>query len=113
MTRRSVFRVLLSLLLLLSQQMAMSHVVSHWSGVAQAAEHQRAARDDGLSRAIAQDQACSQCLAFAQIASALGNTPCVFAPPAAGPDVAPAWAARAFSARTICPFDSRAPPVLA
>lgn len=32
MTRRSILRVLLSLLLLMSQQMAISHAMTHWAG---------------------------------------------------------------------------------
>jgi len=121
MTRQAFTRVLLSLLLLITQQMAASHAMSHWGAMLGAGQGQTQAlgqvqdhRADGgeseLSRAFALDQTCDQCLAFAQLAAPLGNTPRAFAPP----DLAAAAIASAAShpacARTVCAFRSRAPP---
>jgi hypothetical protein len=112
MTRRSVIRVLLSLLLLVSQQMAMSHVIAHWNGQRIAsAQQQEASRDDGVSKAFAKDQLCDQCLAFAQIASAVGSNTRSFAPPAPATGAVACAAWRSAPARSVCPFQSRAPPV--
>ena len=113
MTRRSVTRVLLSLLLLLSQQMAMSHMVAHWSGRAAPAVVQQQSSDSGLSRSIAQDQWCDQCLAFAQIAGTVGSSTRTFAPIDSGTDPLPTLAGHSPCARTVCAFRSRAPPTAA
>lgn len=108
MTRRSIFRVLLSLLLLVSQQMAFAHVVTHWN--AQVSASAEVQKDDGLSKAFAKDQSCGQCLAFAQFASAIGNSPRAFVPPDQASGAVFPGAERAVCARTVCVFDSRAPP---
>lgn len=114
MSRRTLTHVLLSLLLLLSQQLAVAHVVSHWSAQIHAPEQARADVDDaGLSRAIAQDQSCDQCLAFAQLASALGNTPRSFVPPALCDAAIERVSAIPAGAHAPCPFDTRAPPAIA
>jgi hypothetical protein len=112
MTRRSVIRLLLSLLLLMSQQMALSHSVTHWR-MAPALAEQRGGGDANLSKALAQDQWCDQCLAFAQIAGSVGSDSRAFAPFNPGADAIAAKAERAFCPRTVCAFRSRAPPVLA
>lgn len=114
MTRRSLTHVLLSLLLLLSQQLAIAHVMSHWSAQINTPVQIQAGKDDGgLSKAIAQDQSCDQCLAFAQIASAVGNTPRSFAPPAQCDAAIGTAGAVPAGARAPCPFDTRAPPAIA
>ena len=116
MTRRSLIRLLLSLLLLAAQQMAFSHALSHWGGRLDGSKeaHQSqvgryAGHDDegGLSSAFAQGQSCDQCLAFAQILGALGSGERAFALPAApscatgaaGTDLRHQRSARAFQAR--------------
>jgi hypothetical protein len=116
MTSRSTIRILLSLLLLMSQQMAIVHAMSHWTGrlapAARVVQHQDGDADK-LSKAFAQDQTCEKCLAFAQLASALGNTARPFAPPHAGSVAIAATADHTACARTICVFDPRAPPAAA
>ena len=114
MSRRSFTRVLLSLLLLISQQMAMTHVISHVAGALDtAAQVQQGEEDDdsGLSNAIAKDQSCHQCLAFAQIATALGNTPRYFAATDIMSRAGVSVATQAGCTRTVCVFQSRAPPL--
>jgi hypothetical protein len=111
MSRRALNHLLLSIVLLLSQQMAIAHVIAHWSGRAPATSvHASAAKDDGFSKPIAQDQACEQCLAFAQIATAVGQEPRSFVPPSQGTWAIAALAPRLVCARAPCAFRSRAPP---
>ncbi|MES2153041.1 MAG: hypothetical protein V4508_24955 [Pseudomonadota bacterium] len=115
MTRHSIVRVLLSLLLLMSQQMATSHAMSHLGTARAAAALVRAHTGelDDVAKALAQDQTCNQCLAFAQLAAPLGNTPRMFAPAELVASVRAAAASQPGCARTVCVFQSRAPPVAA
>lgn len=111
MNRQAIVRVLLSLLLLMSQQMALAHAMSHWTGSLEGAPLVHQVDDDGsLSAAIAQDQTCQQCLAFAQIATPLGSTPRSFAAADTASSALLATDTQAACARTVCVFRSRAPP---
>jgi hypothetical protein len=110
MTRRNMIRVLLSLLLLVSQQMAFSHVITHWSGQRGDSAGHVVRGDGSVSDAFAKDQVCSQCLAFAQIAGAVGNTPRSFAPLAVASDAIACTPERSIDARFVPAFRSRAPP---
>lgn len=99
-------------MLLVSQQMALSHVLSHWA--ARSATLAESGRGQVKPpRSLAPDQSCEQCLAFAQIAGAPGREVRFFLPlaPHAGPlvQLAGEHAAR----QRILPFQSRAPPVFA
>ncbi len=111
MTRRSIVRVLLSLLLLMSQQMAMSHAMTHWAGAARV--HHVASEASGVSSAFAQDQTCEQCLAFAQIAGAVGCDTRSFAPDGTATCALGASPTQPGCERTVCVFQSRAPPSFA
>jgi len=113
MMRRRLVHVLLSLLLLASQQMAFAHAMSHWTGklgTAVAAAVQ-ADGDSDLSSAVAQDRSCFQCLAFAQMASAIGSTPRQFAPLDLQSERSIALATTERAPSTVCAFHSRAPPL--
>jgi len=116
MMRRRIVHVLLSLLLLVSQQMAFAHAMSHWTGKLGATHPaaqliQAQVYEDGdLSRAVAQDRSCFQCLAFAQMASAIGSTPRQFAPLDLQAERVIALATTERAPRTVCVFHSRAPP---
>jgi hypothetical protein len=114
MMRRRLVHVLLSLLLLVSQQMAFAHAMSHWTGKI-GATHPNAVlvrldTDNDLSSAVAQDRSCSECLAFAQMASAIGSTPRQFAPLDLQTEGILALATTEAAPRTVCVFRSRAPP---
>jgi hypothetical protein len=113
MIRRSAIRILLSLLLLVSQQMAIAHAVSHWSGRAAPAPvaHKQQPGERSLSEAIALDQSCSQCLAFAQIGGMVGSAPFGFVPAEPGTEALCADPGNPAGARTVCAYRSRAPPV--
>lgn len=114
MTRQSFVRILLSLLLLMSQQMATSHVMSHWrAGPAPSqAQLQPGAQADGsaLLRAMAQDQSCDQCLAFAQLAGPLASHPNGFAYTDPGTTLLASITPQTARARSLRAFEPRAPP---
>ena len=110
MTRHALFRVLLSLLLLASQHMATAHVLSHWSGSIERTSQVHGKSASEAPSAVAPDQSCHQCLAFAQLGGPL-PTPFFAFPlpetsslPVFGADVAAAHA------RLILAFHSRGPP---
>ena len=114
--RRNLCHVLLSLLLLISQQMGFSHALSH--AVAASVQlavqtSDQAADDTGGITKLGLDHSCAQCLAFAQIGSAADTR--FYSFPLADNDasVAIAYAAAALDCqRIVCGFLSRAPPVL-
>lgn len=110
--RRNFFYVLLSLLLVFSQQMGYSHALSHAAtGAVQAAAQQ----DEDASSSITKlglDHNCAQCLAFAQIASAVNNGFHSFPLPANTSVAVIPLPAPQDCQRAICGFRSRAPPVL-
>ncbi|MBJ7311225.1 hypothetical protein ACFOLJ_27540 [Rugamonas sp. CCM 8940] len=111
--RRTFVYALLSLLLLVSQQMGISHGLTHWAGARAGGEQaQVLERSESASKSLALDHSCNQCLAFAQIASAL-DTP-FHSFPAARVDATAVVSTPALSLcqRTVCVFQSRAPPVL-
>ncbi len=109
MLRRSVVHAMLSLLLLFSQQLALSHGLSHWSNGGTSAQ---SSADSVAGKSLALEKSCHECLAFAQIGSALGSQSFAFFV-SANVNTAPVLAlATSHCARTDCVFQSRAPPVL-
>ena len=110
MTRQALVRVLLSLLLLISQQMASSHLMSHLAGSVERVAAGQQPGGSERSSAFAQDQTCSHCLAFAQLAATLGGKAHVFALPGQQASPVAAAAVHEAGARTILAFLSRAPP---
>lgn len=105
---------MLSLLLVLSQQMGIAHALSHWSGNGSgrvsASTGERQVRP---AKSLALDQSCEQCLAFAQIGSALDTAFHSFPATRAGATAVAGGVETSFRPRTVCVFQSRAPPVLA
>ena len=117
MTRQAIIRVLLSLLLLISQQMAATHVMSHLAGnlgkpAVPLVQAGKGGQDETLSSAVAQEQSCNKCLAFAQLAGPVVSSPAMLAVPYQASHAVPGIAARPIGARLILAFQSRAPPVL-
>lgn len=115
MMRRRIVHVLLSLLLLVSQQMAFAHAMSHLTGKL-GGSHPVAGlsqpdTDNDLSSSVAQDRSCAQCLVFAQMATAIGSTPRQFAPLDLQDERIIALVTTEAVPRTVCAFHSRAPPV--
>lgn len=105
----AIMRVLLSLALLASQQMATLHGISHWSG---AAGSLSARQDDGGRplKVLAHDASCAQCFAYAQLASAPGNSTFTYFAVHTVAVHLTSPATLADCARTVCAYHSRAPP---
>ncbi|MYM22350.1 hypothetical protein GTP46_06815 [Duganella sp. FT135W] len=112
MLRRTPFvHVFLALLLLLTQQVGVTHVYSHWSGIEQQnlvltdedhAEHRKR---------VAVHKVCAECVSVAQMAAAITSSPLTLAIStlSTGPVHLPATLAAC--ERTTCVFQSRAPPL--
>jgi hypothetical protein len=97
---------MLALLLLLSQQMAIAHAITH---VGDGRGH--TSQQSSQEKQLPAHEACAQCLAFAQIGSGLATASCSL--PDHGPDEATYDRVRHASA-SLAPlraFQSRAPPV--
>ena len=104
---RSLVHVLLSLLLLVSQQLSLGHAYSHWNDVQAAAQGDE--QDGKPSKPVLHEQ-CGQCAASAQLAFALPVTLRQFVPAElayAAPRLAPAPGICLLAA---CPFQQRGPP---
>ena len=108
----------LSLLLLSTQQMGWWHAYSHWSkGALQAQAVQSASHLETSPRSPlvhllpAADKACGECLAFAQIAAALGQPPLDFSSGTMAACVVAAAPVSTVLAADFCAFESRAPPI--
>jgi hypothetical protein len=117
--KRQIAYALLSLLLVLSQQLGMAHAISHWSDYRQAG--QQAQRldvdvdadkgDKGGSAGLALDHNCSQCATFAQLASALPTQDVSFPAVACSAPAIAIAAAQPQLAPFARPYDTRAPPL--
>lgn len=102
---------MLALMLLVSQHMAISHAMAHWANARDTASSTHQGADARSAKSFAQDQTCDKCLAFAQIASAVGSASGnALAIAESSIDVAPR-ACHADVARCVVVFRSRAPPV--
>jgi hypothetical protein len=109
MSRHVLNRILLSLLLLVSQHMAFAHALTHWTGTLDGSVA-HAERSSELSSAIAQDQTCDHCLALAQLAAPLAGTHPTFVP-GDNSSVSLASLHRGSAHwRTLLGFNPRAPP---
>lgn len=108
---------MLSLLLVLSQQMGIAHALSHWSGNgnggARVSSVSKGERQVRAGKSLALDQSCEQCLAFAQIGSALDTAFHSFPATRTNATAVAGGVETSFHPRTVCVFHSRAPPVLA
>jgi hypothetical protein len=111
---RSLVHVLLSLLLLVTQQLSLGHGYTHWSevreGLSQQLEAQTGRDGSGkLPKPVLHDL-CGQCAASAQVAFAMPVVIRRFVPAElayAVPNIAPTPGICLLAA---CPFQSRAPP---
>ncbi|MCE3602369.1 hypothetical protein LXA47_01915 [Massilia sp. P8910] len=105
-----LIRVLLSLLLLLSQQMAIGHVMSHWAGTSENTARIQRTQKQEPSKGIAHELGCSQCFAYAQLASAIASS--IYSLPRVPFHFVhlKQHSSSADCVRTFCAFQSRAPP---
>jgi hypothetical protein len=108
MSSRVIVQLLLSLLLLVSQQLALSHVYTHVPGQAPV---QLSQDDGGGNRSVAADHLCGLCVSGDQLTHALGVPTYSFH--AVRPEYLPLAAADTPAAcqRTVCVYQSRAPPL--
>src|SRR5437763_1228193 len=110
---RSFVHVLLSLLLLLTQQLSLGHGYTHWSEVQEGLSRQAQAAAGDASGKLpkpALHDLCGQCAASAQVAFAMPAAIRQFVPAElahAAPRIAPT---PGICLLTACPFQSRAPP---
>lgn len=109
MIRQTVIRVLLSLLLLVSQQMASAHAMSHLSARLDDGAQLSQSDSRDLSSALAQDENCKQCLVFAQLGGPPSHAPSWHGAKPASCAILPARALGA-GAGAILAFQSRGPP---
>jgi hypothetical protein len=112
---RSLVHVLLSLLLLVSQQLSVGHGYTHWAEAADTLVQQTGAAadtDDGTDKLPKPGlhDLCGQCAASAQIAFALPSTLRQFVPAELAYAVPAVPATPGICLLTTCPFQSRAPP---
>jgi hypothetical protein len=109
---RSLVHVLLSLLLLVTQQMALLHGLSHASVVEPASDGPtltQPAPDGGKLPNLGHDL-CGRCAASAQVAFALPAALLLFAPVELGYNLATAPRTPAFCLLTTCVVQPRGPP---
>jgi hypothetical protein len=110
---RSLVHVLLSLVLLVTQQLSLGHGYTHWAEVDEALVQQAAtAGDDGSGKLPKPGlhDLCGQCAASAQIAFALPATLRQFVPAALAYATPSVPATPGICLLAACPFQSRAPP---
>lgn len=100
--RKSFFPLLFALLLLAAQQAGWTHGLSHLGKETGSASQ---------SKQVPADKLCQQCLAFAQIGSALQSAPLVLLAPPPKDCLTLARAASLAPVRLRCGFQSRAPPL--
>ncbi len=113
MTRQAFIRVLMSLLLLFTQQMATSHVISHWNGSLETpslAQLAQPAGESDSSNPLAKDQSCNKCLVFAQLGAPLPSSSATYEAPELASLPVDGVLVAAAHARTILAFQSRGPP---
>jgi hypothetical protein len=112
---RSLVHVLLSLLLLVTQQLSLGHGYTHWAEVEDTLVQQAATGtadddDDGKPPKPGLHDLCGQCAASAQIAFALPATPRRFVPAELAYATPVIPATPGICLLTACPFQSRGPP---
>jgi hypothetical protein len=101
---RHILPALLALLLLLTQQMGYTHAVSHLSDGSHRTQQ---------NKQLPIEQVCDQCLAFAQIGSAMTSHALLVLADAAPNPITLPLPTHILVPRTVCVFHSRAPPVFA
>jgi hypothetical protein len=112
---RSLVHVLLSLLLLVSQQLSLGHGYTHWAETDATLVQQIVAdadTDDGTGKLPKPGlhDLCGQCAASAQIAFALPSTLRQFVPAKLAYATPTLPATPGICLLTACPFQSRGPP---
>lgn len=111
MHRRPIIHVLLALLLLFTQQIGATHVYSHWSEAAQSKTALTSAEKAEHRKRIAVHKVCAECVSVAQMAAAVTSPPMTIAVVVVGTSVIVTPSTLTSCERTVCVFQSRAPPL--
>lgn len=106
---RSLVHVLLSLLLLVSQQLSLGHAYSHWTDARESLARQSAENTGKPAKPVLHEQ-CGQCAASAQVAFALPPTVRQFIPAELAYAVPRLAATPGICLLAACPFQPRGPP---
>jgi hypothetical protein len=112
MLRKSALHVLLSLLLLVAQQLSLGHVYTHWNDAGEriAAAAAGDVDEDGKPAKPALHDLCGQCAASAMVAFALPSMARRFASPELAYGAPGIAAATGICRLTACAFPPRGPP---
>ena len=110
---RSLVHLLLSLLLLVSQQLSLGHGYTHWADLDDGIVATQSVQDDGGGKPVKPGlhDLCGQCAASAQIAFALPATLRRFVPAELAYAAPVVRETPGVCLQTTCPFQSRAPPL--
>lgn len=110
--RLPIVHVLFALLLLLTQQVGVTHVYSHWSGIEQQSVELLSDQDQAEHRKrVAVHKVCAECVSVAQMAAAIVSAPLTLAISNLSAGAVAIPATLAACERTTCVFQSRAPPL--
>ncbi|MEV4781778.1 hypothetical protein [Burkholderia sp. LMU1-1-1.1] len=101
----------LAFLLLFTQQIGVAHVYSHWVDVTQSDAEFSSEEQAETRKRIAVHKVCAECVTVAQVAAALTSPPVTVAVVAIGGGVIATPATLSECERTVCVFQSRAPPL--
>jgi hypothetical protein len=111
MHRRPIIHVLLAFLLLFTQQIGATHVYSHWADVTQSKTTLTSAEQAEHRKRVAVHKVCAECVSVAQMAAAITSPPMTISVVAVGSSVIATPATLSSCERTVCVFQSRAPPL--
>ncbi|MFL6660381.1 MAG: hypothetical protein ACJ8GW_20000 [Massilia sp.] len=111
MIRSVFFRLLLSLLLLVTQQSALVHAMTH--GIDAGSQTAQVDGKSSSTKNNIHEAHCAQCLGFAALAVALTSAPYAIADLDGQAVHQRAALPASDCARTVCVFQSRAPPTIA
>jgi hypothetical protein len=100
--QRTFLHIAFAFLLLLSQQLGISHAITHLSG--------NASPDKVLKKQLQSEKQCERCLAFAALDTGLNNPSPIFLRPAGTIDVDTELPFSGPLLALIHAFESRAPP---
>jgi hypothetical protein len=112
--RSSIVHVFLALLLLLTQQVGVTHVYSHWSGAELNAQFSAELTDEDQAehrKRIAVHKVCAECVTVAQMGAAITSTPLTLALSTLSTGPVTLQVTLPACERTTCVFQSRAPPL--
>lgn len=109
---RRVLPLLIAYLLLMSQQVALSHGYTHWVPMQKALSGEVRAQAGAMPETTLVDHICLQCVSAAELAFAVSSPPLRFEAPDSRAVLAAQLFVQARERVATVVFQSRAPPVL-